>query len=247
MTEPHEPALPVESPAAFFDRELSWLAFARRVLALVEDRELPLLERIKFAGIMGMLHDEFFMKRMSGIKRKMRRRPDKRSLDGRSPGRGARGLPRRDRRPDARSWSELLERGDPAGAGARGAADPRLGRSRPGGPRLAARLLRALGAADPHPAGGRRRAPVSVHQQRRPQPGGDPAAGGGHGRAVRAHQGAGQPAALGAAARRSGVRAARAGDRRQPRPALPDDAARTRSTCSASPAAPRASPTRRAT
>ena len=81
MSEPHASLIPVDSPAAFFDRELSWLAFARRVLALVEDRELPLFERIKFAGIMGMLHDEFFMKRMSGIKRKMQLRPDKRSLD----------------------------------------------------------------------------------------------------------------------------------------------------------------------
>ncbi len=78
-------ATAVDSPPAFFDRELSWLAFARRVLALVEDRDLPLFERIKFAGIMGMLHDEFFMKRMSGIKRKMRKKPGKRSLDGRTP------------------------------------------------------------------------------------------------------------------------------------------------------------------
>ena len=89
MPEPHGTSTPVsttpvDSPPAFFDRELSWLAFARRVLALVEDRDLPLFERIKFAGIMGMLHDEFFMKRMSGIKRKMRKRPDKRSLDGRT-------------------------------------------------------------------------------------------------------------------------------------------------------------------
>lgn len=84
MAEPHASSIPVDSPSAFFDRELSWLAFARRVLALVEDGELPLFERIKFAGIMGMLHDEFFMKRMSGIKRKMQLRPDKRSLDGRS-------------------------------------------------------------------------------------------------------------------------------------------------------------------
>ncbi len=83
MAEPHESTIPVDSPRAFFDRELSWLAFARRVLALAEDRELPLFERIKFAGIMGMLHDEFFMKRMSGIKRKMRMWPEKRSLDGR--------------------------------------------------------------------------------------------------------------------------------------------------------------------
>ncbi|MBW1877521.1 MAG: hypothetical protein JRJ84_04085, partial [Deltaproteobacteria bacterium] len=56
-------AIPVDAPQALFNRELSWLAFARRVLAQVEDPGLPLLERIKFAGIVGMLHDEFFMKR----------------------------------------------------------------------------------------------------------------------------------------------------------------------------------------
>ena len=59
----------VRSPEAFLNRELSWLAFARRVLSQVEDPRLPLLERVKFAGIMGMLHDEFFMKRMGGLKR----------------------------------------------------------------------------------------------------------------------------------------------------------------------------------
>ena len=62
-------AIDPESPEAFFNRELSWLGFARRVLALVENPDLPLLERVKFAGIMGMLHDEFFMKRISGLKR----------------------------------------------------------------------------------------------------------------------------------------------------------------------------------
>ncbi len=75
----------IGSSDAFFNRELSWLSFARRVLALVEDRELALLERLKFAGIMGMLHDEFFMKRMSGIKRQMQKGSKKASLDGRLP------------------------------------------------------------------------------------------------------------------------------------------------------------------
>ena len=46
-----------ESPAALINRELSWLSFARRVLALAEDPEQPLLERVKFAGIMGMIYD----------------------------------------------------------------------------------------------------------------------------------------------------------------------------------------------
>lgn len=69
----------------FLNRELAFLAFARRVLVLVEDPEVPLMERVRFAGIVGMLHDEFVMKRMSGLKRQIRRKRTKRSLDGRTP------------------------------------------------------------------------------------------------------------------------------------------------------------------
>ena len=68
----------IDSPSALINRELSWLSFARRVLALAEDPDLPLLERIKFAGIMGMLYDEFAMKRMGGLKRKIEKRKRKR-------------------------------------------------------------------------------------------------------------------------------------------------------------------------
>ena len=64
----------VDSPGTRINRELSWLSFARRVLALAEDPDLPLLERVKFAGIMGMLYDEFAMKRMGGLKRKIEKR-----------------------------------------------------------------------------------------------------------------------------------------------------------------------------
>ncbi len=78
-------AIDLQSPEAFLNRELSWLGFARRVLALVEDRDLPLLERVKFAGIMGMLHDEFFMKRISGLKRQIGKKSAKTSLDGKVP------------------------------------------------------------------------------------------------------------------------------------------------------------------
>ena len=69
----------------FFNRELSFLTFARRVMEMVHDPDVPLLERVKFAGIVGMLHDEFTMKRVSGLKRQIRRRKIKRSLDGRTP------------------------------------------------------------------------------------------------------------------------------------------------------------------
>ncbi|MCC7479094.1 polyphosphate kinase 1 [bacterium] len=58
-----------DSPEAYFNRDLSWLAFAQRVLAQVEDPGVPLLERLRFAGIMGVLHDEFFQKRATLIQR----------------------------------------------------------------------------------------------------------------------------------------------------------------------------------
>jgi polyphosphate kinase len=67
----------IESPETLINRELSWLSFARRVLALAEDPDLPLLERVKFAGIMGMLYDEFAMKRMGGLRRKIEKRKRK--------------------------------------------------------------------------------------------------------------------------------------------------------------------------
>jgi polyphosphate kinase len=67
----------IDSPEVLINRELSWLSFARRVLALAENPDLPLLERIKFAGIMGMLYDEFAMKRIGGLKRKIEKRKKK--------------------------------------------------------------------------------------------------------------------------------------------------------------------------
>ena len=71
--------------AAFISRELSWLSFARRVLALAEDPEQPLLERVKFAGIMGMIYDEFAMKRLGGLFRKVAAGECRRGPDGLTP------------------------------------------------------------------------------------------------------------------------------------------------------------------
>ena len=78
-------AVTPDSPAALIDRELSWLSFARRVLALAEDPEQPLLERVKFAGIMGMIYDEFAMKRIGGLLRRVRPGGSKRGPEGLTP------------------------------------------------------------------------------------------------------------------------------------------------------------------
>lgn len=72
----------IGTPESYFNRELSWLAFARRVLELAEDPAQPLLERVKFAGIMGMLYDEFSMKRIGGLRRRIEKKKYAVSSDG---------------------------------------------------------------------------------------------------------------------------------------------------------------------
>jgi polyphosphate kinase len=69
----------------YLNRELSWLDFNARVLALAEDTSLPLLERAKFLAIFASNLDEFYMVRVAGLKRRDEMGLSVRSADGLTP------------------------------------------------------------------------------------------------------------------------------------------------------------------
>lgn len=69
----------------YLNRELTWLAFNQRVLHEVEDPRTPLLERVKFLAIVSANLDEFFMKRIGGLKQQLAAGVQELTPDGRTP------------------------------------------------------------------------------------------------------------------------------------------------------------------
>jgi polyphosphate kinase len=74
-----------ENTSPYFNRDLSWLDFNRRVLQEAMDPRVPLLERLKFLAIYSSNSDEFFMKRLGLLRRKMAKKSAERSHDGLTP------------------------------------------------------------------------------------------------------------------------------------------------------------------
>lgn len=72
------------SPEWYLNRELTWLEFNKRVLWEAEDEHTPLLERVKFIAIVSANLDEFFMKRIGGLKQQVGAGISELSVDGRS-------------------------------------------------------------------------------------------------------------------------------------------------------------------
>lgn len=75
----------LNDPSLFLNRELSLLEFQRRLLDEAKDERNPLLERVKFLAILGSNLDEFFMVRVSGVRRQVEAGVTELSIDGMTP------------------------------------------------------------------------------------------------------------------------------------------------------------------
>jgi len=82
---PKRAEVDLSSPAFYLNRELTWLAFNQRLLHEAVDAANPLLERVKFLAIVSANLDEFYMKRIGGLKQQVAAGVREPTVDGRTP------------------------------------------------------------------------------------------------------------------------------------------------------------------
>lgn len=80
-----KPVIDFNDPYYYLNRELTWLKFNKRVLEHGADPRVKLLERVKFVAIVCSNLDEFFMKRIGGLKQQLGAGLSELSIDGRTP------------------------------------------------------------------------------------------------------------------------------------------------------------------
>ena len=79
------PSFNLNSHEWYLNRELTWLGFNQRVLHEATDDQVPLLERVFFVAVVGSNLDEFFMKRIGGLKQQVGAGVKKLTIDGMLP------------------------------------------------------------------------------------------------------------------------------------------------------------------
>jgi polyphosphate kinase len=82
---PVPPDAPLDHPSLYFNHELGWLDFNWRVIHQAGDERLPLLERVRFLAIACANLDDFYQKRIGGLKRQKAAGVLRLSYDGRTP------------------------------------------------------------------------------------------------------------------------------------------------------------------
>jgi polyphosphate kinase len=85
ITQVAAPGFDLNAPEWYLNRELTWLEFNRRVLEMAAHEDIPLLERVKFLAIVSSNFDEFFMKRIGGLKQQIAAGIRTATIDGRTP------------------------------------------------------------------------------------------------------------------------------------------------------------------
>ena len=207
----------VRSKAAerLLNRELSWLEFNARVLALAADERVPLLERLKFASIFSSNLDEFFMVRVAGLMGQAAAGFGVRSPGWTIPGGGVVGDPRPGARADRRAVPHL-EPGAASGSGRRGHLHPPRRRVRRGRAGRALPAVRPRRLPRPHPARARPRPALPLHLGALPEPRRVRARPRDRRGAIRAREGARRPPPLRLPREARVPRPARCGDRAFP-------------------------------
>jgi polyphosphate kinase len=153
---------PLPPGERFFNRELSWLAFNRRVLEEACNEAHPLLERLRFLSISGNNLDEFFMVRVAGLKGQQLLGVVEPSADGLTPGQQLEAIAQESERlAEAQQavWREL--RASFRDTGVTVVAPAISTRMR----RLARQAFSRADLPDPDPPGDRSRPPVPVHPE----------------------------------------------------------------------------------